>query len=34
VPPLALLLRLPMQGVLILWAWFYTRATRRPALPE
>ena len=34
VPPLALLLRLPMQGVLILWAWFYTRPQRRPALPE
>ena len=34
VSPLALLLRLPLQGVLILWAWFYTRAKRGPALTE
>jgi uncharacterized membrane protein len=24
-PPVLLLLRLPMQGLLILWAWAYTR---------
>jgi uncharacterized membrane protein len=27
VSPVALLLRLPLQGVLILWAWVYTRVT-------
>ncbi len=27
-PPLLLLLRLPLQGVLILWAWAYTTPSR------
>jgi uncharacterized membrane protein len=36
VPPLALLLRLPLQGVLILWAWAYTRggAARAKSSPS
>ncbi len=36
VPPLILLLRLPLQVILILWAWVYTRkqtATANPIAP-
>jgi uncharacterized membrane protein len=29
-PPLVHLLRLPMQGVLIWWAWLYTKPERKP----
>jgi uncharacterized membrane protein len=29
-PPLFHLLRLPMQGVLIWWAWVYTKRERKP----
>ena len=30
-PPIVHLLRLPLQGVLIVWAFWYTRPERRPA---
>ena len=30
VPPLVHLLRLPLQGVLIWWAWLYTKRERKP----
>ena len=29
-PPLLHLLRLPLQGVLLWWAWIYTRRERKP----
>lgn len=29
--PLVLLLRLPMQGILIFWAWIYTQGIKPPA---
>jgi len=31
VPPVVLLLRLPLQGVLILWAWVYTKSPAEKA---
>ncbi len=33
-PPNLLLLRLPLQGLLILWAYLYTRRPRKSAAPE
>ncbi len=33
-PPLLHLLRLPLQGVLILWAWIYTRSAPTTAQPS
>jgi uncharacterized membrane protein len=32
-PPLLHLLRLPMQGVLIWWAWVYTKREQKPEAP-
>ncbi len=33
IPPVALLLRLPLQGLLIFWAWGYTRPEDSPNTP-